>query len=132
MEKTPTLIYLACPYSVTGEYKQDEKMIRIQRFIAATTAAGILSLEGFAVISPITQSHMMVSKVENLPSSWDFWKKFDRKFLEVCDELFILAIEGWKDSIGVAGEIEIARSLGKPVRYFNFDGEKLSENFDIS
>jgi hypothetical protein len=50
-------------------------------------------------------------------SVWSFWEQYDRKFLERCDEVVVLMLDGWEESVGVQAEIRIAGELGKPVRY---------------
>ena len=42
---------------------------------------------------------------------------YDRRFLEACDEVVVLLLDGWRESIGVKAEIEIVRELGKPVSF---------------
>ena len=32
-----------------------------------------------------------------------------------CDELWCLTLDGWDKSVGVRAEVELARTLGKPV-----------------
>jgi len=46
---------------------------------------------------------------------WSFWREYDRAFLEMCSEVWVLTLDGWRESHGVQAEIELARELGKPV-----------------
>jgi hypothetical protein len=34
-----------------------------------------------------------------------------------CDEVVVLTLAGWRESVGVQTEIRIAAELGKPVQY---------------
>ena len=52
-----------------------------------------------------------------LPDDWQFWQRHDRRFIEVCDEVVVLMLDRWQNSVGVAAEIEIARAMGKPVTF---------------
>jgi hypothetical protein len=70
---------------------------------------------GHAVFSPIAHSHPLVE--HGLPTDWSFWERHDREHLARCDEVVVLMLDGWQESIGVREEIRIARELGKPVRY---------------
>ena len=108
------MIYLASPYShrdaVTREY----------RFREVCEVAARLMRSGHNVFSPIAHTHPIAQF--GLPKEWDFWEKYDREFLAVCDAVWVLQINGWKESVGVQAEIKIARELKKPV-YFLRHGE---------
>lgn len=103
------MIYLASPYS------HPDPAVREQRFRAACRAAVALLHAGQVVFSPITHSHPLAQ--HGLPENWQFWERYDRAFLERCDEVVVLTLDGWEESVGVQAEILIARELGKPVRY---------------
>lgn len=108
------MIYLASPYS------HPEVTIREQRFRDACRAAAQLLASGLTVFSPIVHGHPLVD--HGLPTDWSFWKRFDRDHLVRCDEVVVLMLDGWQESVGVAAEIQIAGELGKPVRYLAPDG----------
>lgn len=103
------MIYLATPYS------HPDPAVREQRFRAACQAAVALLHAGHVVFSPITHSHPLAQ--HGLPGNWHFWERYDRALLERCDEVVVLMLDGWENSVGVQAEIRIARELGKPVRY---------------
>jgi len=48
---------------------------------------------------------------------WQFWQRHDLAFLAFCDEMVVLKLPGWEESIGVRAEIAAARTLGKPVTF---------------
>ena len=103
------MIYLASPYS------NPDPTIQHQRFEAVCQASAILMQRGFFIFSPICYSHPIAQF--GLPTDWAFWEKYDKKFLSMCDEMWVLMLDGWKTSKGVNSEITIARKLGKPVKY---------------
>jgi nucleoside 2-deoxyribosyltransferase len=103
------MIYLASPYS------HSEAVVREQRFRAACQATAWLIAAGHVVFSPIVHGHPLVH--HGLPTDWSFWERFDRDHLVRCDEVVVLMLDGWRDSVGVAAEIRIAAELGKQVRY---------------
>jgi nucleoside 2-deoxyribosyltransferase len=103
------MIYLASPYS------HPDPAVREQRFRAACQAAVALLHAGRVVFSPIAHSHPLAQ--HGLPGNWHFWERYDRAFLERCDEVLVLMLDGWEESVGVQAEIRIARELGKPVGY---------------
>ena len=70
---------------------------------------------GRHVLSPIAHSHGIAQ--HDVPGDWSYWESLDRRFLEMCDEMAVLMLDGWNESKGVQAEIRIARDLGKPVTY---------------
>jgi nucleoside 2-deoxyribosyltransferase len=107
------VIYLASLYS------HADPAVREARYQAACRATAALLKAGLVVFSPIVHSHPLVAF--NLPTGWDFWERIDRAYLERCDELVVLTLEGWQESTGVQAEIALARGLGKPVRFLGVD-----------
>lgn len=103
------MIYLASPYT------HPDPAVREQRYRAACRVTASLIEAGDIVFSPIVHSHPMADY--GLPSTWGFWRRQDQAFLERCDEVVVLTLDGWGESAGVQGEIGIAHELGKPVRY---------------
>jgi nucleoside 2-deoxyribosyltransferase len=103
------VIYLCSPYS------HPDSAVRQERFEAACRAAAELVRQGKTVYSAIVHSHAIAKY--GLPLDWRFWERHDRRFLEICDEVVVLMLDGWRESVGVQAEIEIARALGKPVTF---------------
>lgn len=103
------MIYLASPYS------HPDVRVRERRFRQACRAAAALLRAGHAVFSPIAHSHPLVE--HGLPIHWLFWERWGRELLTRCDEVVVLQLDGWIDSVGVRAEIEMARELGKPLQF---------------
>lgn len=108
------LVYLASPY--THELED----IRKERYEKVQYATIKLLHKGIFAFSPIAYNHPMLAN-HTLPTTWDFWEKYDRAFLEKCSELYILTLEGWDKSTGVAAEISIAKELNLPIKYVNIE-----------
>ena len=107
------MIYLACPYSHPDEAG------RVARFRAANITAGRLIAKGHVVYSAISHTHPIA--VENgLALDWSFWKSIDTYFLEMCDAVYVLKYPGWAESKGIAAEVQLAKSLGKPIQYISW------------
>jgi len=103
-------IYLASPYS------NADPIVRQNRFEFACQKAAQIMAEGHNVFSPIAHSHVISLHMDN-SLDHDFWLNQDLSFLERwADEMWILTLGGWKDSEGVALEIETAKRMGLPVR----------------
>lgn len=109
--RTNKILYLACPYT------HRDFQVRLRRFEQATKAAASLISDGYIVFSPITMTHpidIVLAGSENTLGS-DFWIKFDEAFMDRCDELVLLEIDGWMESSGVIREIEYFRANNKPL-----------------
>ena len=109
-EKVMFDLYLACPYS------HADKRIRQYRFDIVTIVTGRLMREGLMVFSPISKTHPIAEKC-SLPGDWAYWEKYDRIAINHCKELWVLTLDGWRESVGVKAEIAIAEELNKPVIY---------------
>jgi hypothetical protein len=71
---------------------------------------------GYTVYSPITHSYPM-ARVGKLPDDWAYWESIDRWYIERCEEVHVITVDGWKESVGVQAEIQAAKTLGRLVRY---------------
>jgi len=101
------MIYLASPYT------HPDPAVREARFQAACRQAAEMLRCGIAVFSPIAHTHSIAAY--GLPLDWSFWREYDRAFLEMCSEVWVLTLDGWRESEGVQAEMAMARELGKPV-----------------
>lgn len=104
------LVYLACPYS------HPDRDVRLARFHAANVAAARLMQQGLKVFSPISHTHP-IAEAGTLPLGWNYWHEFDRAYLQASHKLIVLMVDGWKESTGVTGEIDIAHELRLPIEY---------------
>jgi len=105
------MIYLASPYS------HPDPRVREARFDAACRATAVLVRAGHAVIAPIVLGHPLVRY--GVPGDWSFWEPMAREQLACCDELVVLRLDGWRESVGVQAEIAEAAELGKPLRFLD-------------
>jgi hypothetical protein len=69
---------------------------------------------GHFVYSPIAHCHGM-SQFGNLPGEFGFWEEYDKHFIDLSDEVWVLAIPGWRTSKGVEHEMNHAFKTDKPV-----------------
>ena len=100
-------LYLACPYT------HPDPAVREYRFRMATLKAAELISEGNIVFSPLTMTVPM-EKMAGLPQTFSYWKRLNFAFIDWCEEMRILNIEGVENSEGVQGEIQYAESIGRP------------------
>lgn len=113
------LTYLACPYS------HPSIDVRVARFQASARAAAFLIHRGFYVYSPITMTHPIdiVMAVEDETMGSDYWVNFDKAFMDVCSEMIILTISGWRESRGIKREIDYFKASDKPIRLLGISGD---------
>ena len=108
------IVYLASPFT------HKDTAVREARYQAACRQAAEMMRCGIVVFSPI--AHSVAIAAHGLPIEWAFWEKYDRAFLEMCDEVWVLMLDGWKTSVGVQAEIAMAMALGKQVVFVEPDG----------
>ena len=101
----PLDFYLAVPYS------HPNKLIMNIRFETVTFVLAELSRQGKVCFSPITHSHK-VSVDFGVDGEWEFWQSIDFKFLDACQSIIVLKLDGWDRSRGVLAEIEYAKQSG--------------------
>lgn len=106
------IIYLASPYT------HEDTSVKRRRFELASKAAAALMRFGHVVFSPIAMTHPM-ALYGDMTGAWAFWERFDTAFVNVCDELWVLQLDGWDRSVGVTAEIELARKMGKTIVYLD-------------
>ena len=105
------MIYLASPYT------HPDARVRERRFQEACRASAALLRAGVVVFSPIAHSHPIANY--GLPTNWEFWERVDREYLARCDLLAVLTLPGWRESVGVQAEIQIAIELGLRIIFLN-------------
>lgn len=74
--------------------------------------------------SPITHSHPLFVLRPETGADYRQWQAFDEFMIKVCEELWVLTLDGWRASAGVQAEIEYAKHLWKPVKFLRVDGER--------
>jgi len=108
------ICYLATPYSFSNTSSEDEKR---QRFNQVTRQALLLFNDGINVYSPITQHHTIARHGDTISLSTAEWMEFDLTFLSVANQMYVLMLDGWKESKGLNQEIKYARANHIPIEY---------------
>lgn len=102
---------------LASNYSHPDPAIRHQRFIAACRAAAHLMERGIPVFAPICHSHPIAEVMNGRHLDHEFWLAQDLPILAQATTLIVLQLDGWRESRGVAREIEFARDNGIPVEY---------------
>lgn len=108
--RTYRLCYLATPYS---KYKAGIHMA----FVDASVFAAKLMRWGVCVYSPIAHTHPLAVYGNIDPLDHSIWLPFDEAMMEASEALLVVEMEGWKDSKGIAHEIEFFKAREKPIHY---------------
>ncbi len=104
-------VYLAGPYT------HEDPLVREARFLeAARATAYILNKLRINVFGVIVFSHSLATR-HAMPVEWEFWADYDEAMISHAVELWVVAIPGFTNSMGVQTELKIARKLGKTVRW---------------
>lgn len=105
--------YVATPYSKWKHGLEDANEV------AQKLTARLMSVR-VPVFSPIAHTHGIAAYVENVDKrDHDFWLKSDEPVCRSACGLLIADLPGWKESEGVALEIEWHRKDKKPIYILN-------------
>lgn len=106
-------IYIASPYS------HSNSTIRSLRFRQVTElAAKLFNKYEYVFLLPITQGHML-TRHGDIEANFDRWRTQSLGMLSVCQELWVIKLDGWKQSLGVREEIKYARKHLIPIKYID-------------
>ena len=109
------LIYLAVPLG------HRDPSVRAGRFESISRYCGYLIRERNLVLSPLS----LGASLDAADFSDDVWYALGLQFLAHCDEMRILALDGWEESVGVGLEARYARQLRIPIYVVNPDTYEL-------
>jgi len=51
------------------------------------------------------------------------WQEQDRQHLTMCNEVVVLVLDGWRESVGFQAEIAIAQELDKPITFLRVNDQ---------
>jgi hypothetical protein len=110
------MAFLASPFS------SESSGIRYARWVDAcvATAQMIRNEPGLVVFSPIAHSAPVAEHGRLNPLDHAIWMPQGQWFLERCDEVRVLMIDGWRQSVGIRQEILLAIKLGKVLGFWKF------------
>jgi len=108
-------VYLCSPYT------HESAEVRHDRYIAVCRAARALQKRGYPVFSPICHSHG-IEIVCDFLEGHEYWMNQDLPLLCGASQVYVLMLDGWEQSRGIAAEIAEAERLGKPIIYISPEG----------
>ncbi len=104
------LIYLAAPYS------DSNPAVTQTRMDAVTYELADLASKGLVAFSPLLM-HFCFDRGVELPSDYGFWRNYCLTILEKSDQLIVLQLPGWMESLGIRDEISFAKDIDIPISY---------------
>lgn len=110
------MIYIASPYT------HNDPDVRESRARAAAALAGELINSGELAYSPIAHGHAIYEEHTRRQGSLEFhygaWRAHSLRMLRMCDRVEVLALPGWRESVGVTDELGVAVVLDMPIFYW--------------
>lgn len=101
------MIYVASPYS------HPDSAVRQQRYEAVVAFMATLVPSRLA-FSPIMHTHDMTVR-HNIAGDFATWQRYCLGMIDKADAFWVLPLEGWRESKGVAAEIDYALARGMQV-----------------
>ena len=105
-----TYKYLASPYTHADKAVMQKRFEEAERCLAWMLGLRIWTY------APIVHCHALALRYD-LPPDHEFWLDYDRAMILGSNGVFVLMLDGWKESRGVQGEIKFARDNHFVVRY---------------
>lgn len=107
-----SLIYLASPYS------HENAQMRSHRAGVASQCAADFMDNTNTVYCPVAHGHCIVNFSPRAANfTHDFWMRHCRCMLMSCDMLYVLPLEGWRESKGMEEEIALAKRIEIPIAF---------------
>jgi len=107
------VIFLASPY------RDPDPLVRAWRYDRALEFCAmhlVRAIKHRPIYSPIVHWHPVAECHPRLhDKDTAFWMALNRPMLEICDELWVLGLPGWRESEGIAAEIALVKEFGRPV-----------------
>ena len=107
------MIYLCSVYSLNAGAELMEK-----RYNYAAKRTALFMKEGHTIFCPINHCHPIAVQWD-MPKTWEFWRRHDLNYIAASDEVWVLMMPNWRDSIGITAEIEFAELMGKKITYID-------------
>lgn len=111
MERSP-LVFIASPVT-----HSDDNVVEMRMEMAARFAAWVMDTEKKNVF-PAAVADMNVTPFRTTAKSAEWWDVNMETFMEPAESCYVLALDGWESSGGVALEVGCAKRLGKEIYYY--------------
>jgi predicted acyl esterase len=109
-------LYLASPYT------HPAPVVMQQRYLDALDALDWLLHNKIWAFSPIVHSHNLPNLNVRHQRDYKYWREFNHLMILNSRGIALLQLDGWKDSEGIADELEYADKLGLKVTIMQKQG----------
>ncbi len=106
------MIYVGSPFSDPDHLVRADRAAEVSRFVAQYIR------KGHILYSPIASWHHIEEKF-TLPKDSQFWEQHNFQMLRFASEMWVLRLGRWQLSVGLAGEMDMARDLYIPIVHFD-------------
>ena len=106
------MIYVGSPYSDPDHLVRADRAFHVTRFMVQYIKKGNI------LYGPIASWHHIAVSF-TLPTDFKFWQQLNFQMLRFASELWVLRLDGWAQSVGLSGEMDMARDLYIPIVHFD-------------
>lgn len=106
------LVFIASPVSSENPY-----LVLQRTEMAARFGAWVQEVEKKCPFAAAVHD-VAVRKYLSEPKSSEWWKVNIQHFMRSAESCYVLCLEGWENSTGVALETEMAKSFNIPIYYY--------------
>lgn len=110
------MIYLASPYS-----HPEQAIVETRYLLTCHVVAMLMKTSGKHIYSPIVACHDL-AKNQDLPTDAKFWEDYNHHFMILADEMWVLCLDGWTESLGVKDELRYAGEIGLKYKFLSIHG----------
>lgn len=107
------MIYLASPYTHPDPHVRQERFFAVEEYTARCI------LDGQHIFSPIVYAHEMAIKY-SIPFTAEYWSEFNLDMILASRGMRVLQLRGWRESLGVANEIKLAKDIALPLEFVHW------------
>ncbi len=99
-------IFISLPYT------HDDKEVMYWRANHARDMMVQITRDGNSPVCPVVIGLDILRHDPQITMSYDEWLDFSLTYMQGCDEMWLLCIDGHEKSVGVSEEIKLAISMG--------------------
>lgn len=103
---------------IGSPYTHKSKTVMRDRYYMVSDYTAYCIKQGQFVYSPIVHCHPLAID-HNLPRDVSFWIEYNACMLLKSNCLLVLCLSGWKSSVGLLGEIDLAYEYGVKTAYID-------------
>lgn len=105
---------------VVAPFNTPDVELKKKRVHSIAVYCGELFKQGIVPVSALLLG-LAIAEHNDLPTDSATWINFSKNCVRGCDELHVLQLEGYLDSIGVQLEITEAMELGIKIKYIPYE-----------